>query len=114
MTIEQQRMFSRRVRQYMLAHHAIDNNKDELNEPRTAENGGEPAANEDKKMTFALIESVIKTYKQTYKTHRSVADSDTGYINQVVSAMKMAAFISQHQQQTSEQGDQQQQQQSEQ
>jgi hypothetical protein len=45
---------------------------------------------------------------------RSVADSDTGYINQVVSAMKMAAFISQHQQQTSEQGDQQQQQQSEQ
>jgi hypothetical protein len=113
MTIERQRMFSRRARQYMLAYHAIDNNKDESNEPRTAENG-EPAANEDKKTTFALIESVIKTYKHTYKTHRSVADSDTGYINQVVSAMKMAAFISQHQQQTSEQGDQQQQQQSEQ
>jgi hypothetical protein len=98
----------------VLAYHAIDYNKDASNEPRTAANGGEPAANNDNKTTFALIESVIKNYKHTYKTHRSVADSDTGYINHVVSAMKMAAFISQHQQQTREHGDQQQQQQSEQ
>jgi hypothetical protein len=111
MTIERQRMFSRRARQYMLTYRAIDNNKDESNEPRTAANGGEPVANKDKKTTFALIKSVIKNYKHTYKTHRSVADSDTGYISQVVFAMKMAAFISQHQQQTSEHGDQQQQQQ---
>jgi hypothetical protein len=97
----------------MLAYSAIDNNNDAANEPTTAANGGEPAKNDDKKTTFALIESVIKTYRHTYKTHSLVADSDTGYINQVVSAMKMASFISRHQQQTSEHGDQQQQQQSE-
>jgi hypothetical protein len=111
MTTERQRMFSCRARQYMLAYSAIDNNNDAANEPTTAANGGEPAKNDDKKTTFALIESISKTYKHTYKTHRSVADLDTGYINQVVSAMKMASFISQHQQQTSEHGDQQQQQQ---
>ena len=99
MTIERQRMFSRRARQYMLAYEAIDSNKDKSNEPTTAANGGEPAANKDnKKTTFALIESIIKNYKHTYKTHRSVADSDTGYINQVVSAMKMASYISEQQQ----------------
>ena len=111
MTIERQRMFSRRARQYMLAYQAIDNNNDESNELTTAANGGEPAAtNEDKKTTFALIENVIKNYKRTYKTHRSVADSDTGYINKVVSAMKMASYMHEQQQRTWEHGDQQQQQ----
>ena len=94
MTTERQRMFSRRARQYMLAYNAIDNNND-ANEANTAANGGEPAANEDKKTTFVLIESIIKNYKHTYKTHRSVTDSDTGYINKVVSAMKMASFMHQ-------------------
>jgi hypothetical protein len=94
----------------MLAYQAIDNNKDESNEPTRAANGGEPAANEGKKTTFALIENVIKNYKLTYKTHRSVADSDTGYINKVVSAMKMASYMHEQQQRTREHGDQQQQQ----
>jgi hypothetical protein len=98
MTTERQRMFSRRARQYMLAYNAIDNNNN--NEP----NGPiAPAANaqetNDKKTTFALIESIIKNYKHTYKTHRSVADSDTGYINRVVSTMKMASFMREQQQQ---------------
>jgi hypothetical protein len=110
-TTERQQMSGCRARQYMLAYSAIDNNNDAANEPTTAANGGEPAKNDNKKNTFALIESVIKTYRHTYKTHRSVADLDTGYINQVVSAMKMASFIRRQQQQTSKHGKQQQQQQ---
>jgi hypothetical protein len=102
MTIERQRMFSRRARQYMLAYNAIDNNND-ANEANTAANTGEAPA-EDKKTTFALIESIIKNYKHTYKTHRSVADSDTGYINKVVSAMKMASFMHEQQQQQQQYG----------
>jgi hypothetical protein len=121
MTIEQQRMFSRRAQQYMLAYHAIDknnnnNNNNESNVAPTAATTGDTTTNKDKKTTFALIASIIKNYKHTYKTHRSVADSDTGYINQVVSAMKMALFISKQQQGEREQqeGSNQQQQQNEQ
>jgi hypothetical protein len=91
----------------MLAYQEIDNNKDELNKPMTSANGGEPAANKDKKTTFALIENVLKNYKLTYKTHRSVADLDTGYINKVVRAMKMASYMHEQQQRTREHGDQQ-------
>jgi hypothetical protein len=54
-----------------------------------------------------MIETIIKNYKHTYKTHRSVADSDTGYINEVVSAMKMASYMQERQQRTSHHGDQQ-------
>ena len=108
-------MFSHRARQYMLAYHAIDNssgnnnnNNNEPNEAITAATTGGNRTNEEKKMTFALIETIIKNYKHTYKTHRSVADSDTGYINEVVSAMKMASYM--QEQQLVEASDQQQQQ----
>ena len=98
MTTERQRMFSRRARQYMLAYNAIDNNtnNNEPNEPIAAANAQET---DDKKTTFAVIERIIKNYKHTYKTHRSVADSDTGYISRVVSTMKMASFMREQQQQ---------------
>ena len=71
MTTERQRMFSRRARQYMLAYNAIDNNND-ANEANTAANGGEPAANEDKKTTFALIESIVKNYKHTWISEQRI------------------------------------------
>ena len=111
MTTERQRMFSRRARQYMLAYHAIDGTENnESNEAVAAANTGETTT-EDKKTTFALIECVMKNYKRTFKTHRSVADSDTGYINKVVSAMKVPSFVQsqEQQQQTSEQGQEQEQ-----
>jgi hypothetical protein len=103
MTTERQRMFSRRARQYMLAYNAIDykntDNSKQSNKATTAAN----TTTDDKKTTFAMIESIIKNYKQTnkthrsatatYKTHRSVADSECSYINNVVNAMKMASFM---------------------
>ena len=111
MTTERQRMFSRRARQYMLAYNAIDykntENSKQPNEATTAAN----TAMDDKKTTFAMIESIIKNYKQTnkthrsatdtYKTHRSVADSECSYINNVVNAMKMASFMHESQPKTS-------------
>jgi hypothetical protein len=109
-------MFSRRARQYMLAYHAIDNNNNNNNEPNEPIAAANAQETDDKKTTFALIES-IKNYKHTYKTHRSVADSDTGYINRVVSTMKMASFMREQQQQNNvnqEQAQEQQQQQQEQ
>jgi hypothetical protein len=109
MTIEQPQMFSRRARHYMLANIAIDyKNTDNSEQPNKA------AANktaDDKKTTFAMIEIIIKNYKQknkthrsatnTYKTHRSVTDSECSYINSVVSAMKMALFMHERQPKTS-------------
>jgi hypothetical protein len=101
----------------MLAYHAIDANT-ENNEPSqettTSANTGETSTievkKEDNKTTFSLIENIIKNYKHTYKTHRSVADSDTGYyINKVVMAMKMSSFMLEHQKKIS--GEEQQQQQ---
>jgi len=91
----------------------------ENNEPSqetTSANTGETSTievkNEDNnKTTFSLIENIIKNYKHTYKTHRSVADSDTGYINKVVMAMKMSSFMHEHQKKISGEEQQQQQQQ---
>jgi hypothetical protein len=56
-------MLSPQAQQYMLAYQAIDNNKDKSNKPTTAANGGEPAANKDKKTTLPFIENAIKNYK---------------------------------------------------
>jgi hypothetical protein len=70
-----------------------------------------------------MIESIIKNYKQTnkthrsatdtYKTHRSVADSECSYINNVVSAMKMAFFMHECQPKTSVEAEEEEQQQQE-
>jgi hypothetical protein len=95
----------------MLAYHAIDGTENnESNKAIAAANTGETTT-EDKKTRFALIECVMKNYKRTFKTHRSVTDSDTGYINKVVSAMKVPSFVQsqEQQQQTSEQGQEQEQ-----
>lgn len=117
MTTERQRMFSRRAQQYMLAYHAIDANTEknktikETTTANTEETSTIEVRKENNKTTFALIENVIKNYKHTYKTHRSVADSDTGYINKVVMAMKMSSFMQEHQKKISDDDQEQEQQQ---
>ena len=74
LTFERQRMFSRRARQYMVAYYSLDNLKDEEAETNTT----------NPLMSAYLIERVVKQYK----THRSAADFDSGYVNKVVNAMK--------------------------
>jgi hypothetical protein len=121
MTTEQQRMFSRRAQQYMLAYNAIDyKNTDNSKQPNEATTAANTTV-DDKKTAFAMIESIIKNYKQTnktcwsatktYKTHRSVADSECSYINNVVSAMSMALFMHECQPKTSIEAEEEEQQQ---
>ena len=69
LTIEWQRMFSKRARQYMLAYHSI-----EL----------ESNSNEKIEMSAYLVEKIIKKYK----SHRGATDFDSAYIGAVVSDMK--------------------------
>jgi hypothetical protein len=90
LTIERQRKFSKRARQYMLAYHSIE----KVTKNMSSETSGECTEDVDEKkkpqMSGYLVEAIIKKFKQkTYKTHRSAEDCDAGYINAIVKEMKM-------------------------
>jgi hypothetical protein len=74
MTTERQRMFSRRACQYMLAYNAIDYNNNENNEPTGKATTAANTSTDDKKTTFAMIETIIKNYKQTNKQNTQVCN----------------------------------------
>jgi len=79
LTIERQRMFSKRARQYMLAYHSIELSKEKR------ESGGEAeSSNEKLEMSAYLVEKIIKTYK----SHRGATDFDSAYIGAIVNDMK--------------------------
>ncbi|KAL7532560.1 hypothetical protein ACHAWF_008635 [Thalassiosira exigua] len=71
MSLVRQRMFSRRARRYILAYHALEAHNHELTKSEMA-------------MSASLIEKVVKKFK----THRSAADFDAGFINSIVNSMK--------------------------
>ena len=74
-------MFSRRAREYMVAYNALDNDEDEcgnLDEKKDAGQTRNPL------MTSYLIEKIVKLYK----THRSAADFDCGFVSRIVNTMK--------------------------
>jgi hypothetical protein len=81
LTTARQRMFSRRAREYMVAYHAIDNHEDECGNWDEKKDGGEIR---NPLMTACLIEKIVKMYK----THRSAADFDCGFISFIVNTMK--------------------------
>ena len=76
LTIERRRLFSKRAREYMLAYSILDNE----------EMGSLESVDDDKKphMTAYLIEKIVKQYK----SHRSAADFDAGFINKIVGKMR--------------------------
>jgi hypothetical protein len=79
LTIERQRMFSKRARQYMLAYHSIELSKEKR------ESGGEAESSNAKlEMSAYLVEKIIKTYK----SHRGATDFDSAYIGAIVNDMK--------------------------
>ena len=87
LTLERQRMFSRRAREYMVAYHSLDNQpKSDPKSEKTKENTtkNNPHTNNNPLMSAYLIEKIIKQYK----THRSAADFDSGFVNKVVNEMK--------------------------
>jgi hypothetical protein len=79
LTIERQRMFSKRARQYMLAYHSIEVSKEKRELAGAAEN-----KNDKHEMSAYLVEKIIKLYK----SHRGATDFDSAYINAIVNDMK--------------------------
>lgn len=67
------RMFSRRARKYMLAYKSIQEQQQEQNNNNTQQ-----------KVSHSIIEQVMKKYK----SHRSAADFDVGYISAIVAKMR--------------------------
>jgi hypothetical protein len=81
LTMARQRMFSRRAREYMVAYNAMDNLEDEDGNTDEEKNGGQ---RRNPLMTACLIEKIVKLYK----THRSAADFDCGFVSAIVNTMK--------------------------
>jgi hypothetical protein len=79
LTIERQRMFSKRARQYMLAYHSIELSREKRDSEATAKNNDEKL-----EMSAYLVEKIIKKYK----SHGGATDFDSAYIDAVVNDMK--------------------------
>ncbi len=80
--MERQQMFSRRAREYMVAYHAIDNQQEDKAKNLDEKKDGSQSRNP--LMTAYLIEKIVKVFK----THRSTADFDCGFIAGIVNTMK--------------------------
>jgi hypothetical protein len=82
LTMARQRIFSRRACEYMVAYNAMDNLEDEDGNTDEEKNGGQ---RRNPLMTACLlIEKIVKLYK----THRSAADFDCGFVSAIVNTMK--------------------------
>ena len=78
LTTERQRLFSKRAREYMVAYNTLDNQEvDAMDETKGN-------VHKNPLMSAYLIEKIVKQYK----THRSAADFDSGFVDKVVDAMK--------------------------
>jgi hypothetical protein len=78
LTIGRQRLFSKRAREYMVAYNTLDNQEvDAMDETKGN-------VHKNPLMSAYLIEKIVKQYK----THRSAADFDSGFVDKVVDAMK--------------------------
>jgi hypothetical protein len=77
LTIQRRRLFSKRAREYMVAYSILDNNnsKEEVDKNNSDDNGKQEETKPQ--MTAYLIEKIVKQYK----SHRSAADFDAGFIN---------------------------------
>jgi len=72
LTVDRQRMFSRRAREYMKAYKSIE---------RVTQNKGEFI---DTQMSHSLIETILKRYK----IHRCASDFDSKFIRETVDKMR--------------------------
>jgi hypothetical protein len=88
LTVERRRLFSKRAREYMLAYSILDNT-DETDS--TERDSKEVVVKKEKKphMTAYLIEKIVKQYK----SHRSAADFDAGFINRIVDKMRDKQYV---------------------
>jgi hypothetical protein len=84
--LERRRLFSKRAGEYMVAYIILDsNNSKEVG--GLVEGGGGQSGNEPETkphMTAYLIEKIVRQYKSS----RSAADSDAGFINGIVAKIQ--------------------------
>jgi hypothetical protein len=78
LTNERRHLFSKRAREYMLAYSILDHNKEMGSSAERVDDDKKPH------MTAYLIEKIVKPYK----SHRSAADFDAGFINRIVDKMR--------------------------
>ena len=82
LTMERQRMFSRRAREYMVTYHAKDNQQED--KEKNLDEKEDCLLNRNPLTTAYLIEKIVKVFK----THRSTADFDCGFVAGIVNTMK--------------------------
>ena len=87
LTKQSVRMFGRRARRYMLAYLALEEAKDASNISATSQNINQHSVSLPS-MSCALVEKIVKVYKQPHKAHRNIADSEKGFLKAAASYMK--------------------------
>ncbi len=85
LTIQRRRLFSKRAREYMVAYSILDNNNSEEEVDKNNSNDNGKQEETKPQMTAYLIEKIVKQYK----SHRSAADFDAGFINGIVDRMRV-------------------------
>ena len=76
--------FSKRARQYILAYKCM-HERDQNRSDKDSNTSSDDLDNQlTENMSFSLIQKVVKTFK----THRSAADFDCGYVKEIVCAMR--------------------------
>jgi hypothetical protein len=85
LTIRRRRLFSKRAREYMVAYSILDNNNSEEEVDKNNSNDNGKQEETKPQMTAYLIEKIVKQYK----SHRSAADFDAGFINGIVDRMRV-------------------------
>ena len=86
LTVLRRRLFSKRACEYMVAYSILDNNDNNSEEEVVGlvGGGGDNEPETKPHMTAYLIEKIVKQYK----SHRSAADFDAGFINGIVDKMR--------------------------
>jgi hypothetical protein len=89
LTIWRSHLFSKRAREYTVAYSILDNNnsEEEVDNNNSDDNGKQEETKPQ--MTAYLIKKIAKQYK----SHRSVADFDAGFINGTVDRMWVLRWL---------------------
>ena len=85
------RLFGRRTRRYMLAYLSLEKAKEEAeNNDAGMDIDGEAPDNDHNlpEMSSALVEKIIKVYKQPHKVHRNIADTEKGFLKSAAAMMR--------------------------
>jgi hypothetical protein len=93
LTVEKQRMFSKRARQYMLAYQSIEISKDRSKSEATEEMNNDVEKNENTQVKLEMSAYLVEKIIKKYKSHRGATDFDLAYIDAIVNDMKSGKSV---------------------